>query len=57
MKIGTEASADAWSNPTSIMFGLLAVAATAFLGAVFLTGMPGASTHPTWSPTSGGAGC
>lgn len=38
VKIGTEASADAWSNPTSIMFGLLAVAATAFLGAVFLTG-------------------
>lgn len=36
VKPGTEASADAWSNPTSIMFGLLAVAATAFLGAVFL---------------------
>ena len=34
---GTEASADAWSNPTSLMFGLLAIAATAFLGAVFLT--------------------
>ncbi|MET7367823.1 cytochrome d ubiquinol oxidase subunit II [Streptomyces sp. NPDC005566] len=38
VKLGTEASADAWANPTSIMFGLLAVAATAFLGAVFLTG-------------------
>lgn len=36
VKPGTEASADAWSNPTSVMFGLLAVAATAFLGAVFL---------------------
>ncbi|MET9504919.1 cytochrome d ubiquinol oxidase subunit II [Streptomyces sp. NPDC006622] len=35
---GTEASADAWANPTSLMFGLLAVATTAFLGAVFLTG-------------------
>ncbi|MEW2176011.1 cytochrome d ubiquinol oxidase subunit II [Streptomyces sp. NPDC005406] len=38
VKPGTEASADAWANPTSIMFGLLAVAAAAFLGAVFLTG-------------------
>ncbi|WP_329226572.1 cytochrome d ubiquinol oxidase subunit II [Streptomyces sp. NBC_01460] len=36
VRLGTEASADAWSNPTSIVFGLLAVAATAFLGAVFL---------------------
>ncbi|WP_240802603.1 cytochrome d ubiquinol oxidase subunit II [Streptomyces sp. A0642] len=36
VKLGTEASADAWSNPTSVMFGLLAVAATALLGAVFL---------------------
>ena len=35
---GTEASADAWSNPTSLMFGLVAIATTAFLGAVFLTG-------------------
>ncbi|MFF0063145.1 cytochrome d ubiquinol oxidase subunit II [Streptomyces sp. NPDC005279] len=35
---GTEPSADAWSNPTSIIFGLVAVAATAFLGAVFLAG-------------------
>ncbi|MCX4820934.1 cytochrome d ubiquinol oxidase subunit II [Streptomyces sp. NBC_01142] len=35
---GTEASADAWSNPTSILFGLLTVASTAFLAAVFLTG-------------------
>ncbi|WP_318209635.1 MULTISPECIES: cytochrome d ubiquinol oxidase subunit II [unclassified Streptomyces] len=35
---GTEASADAWANPTSLMFGLLAVATTALLGAVFLTG-------------------
>ncbi|MFE7773338.1 cytochrome d ubiquinol oxidase subunit II [Streptomyces sp. NPDC057445] len=33
---GTEASADAWANPTSIFFGLLTIAATAFLGAVFL---------------------
>ncbi|MEU2156364.1 cytochrome d ubiquinol oxidase subunit II [Streptomyces sp. NPDC019396] len=33
---GTEASADAWSNPTSVFFGLLTIAATAFLGAVFL---------------------
>jgi cytochrome d ubiquinol oxidase subunit II len=33
---GTEASAEAWSNPTSVLFGLLTVASTAFLGAVFL---------------------
>lgn len=33
---GTEASADAWANPTSLLFGLLTVAATALLGAVFL---------------------
>ncbi|CAL9672067.1 Putative cytochrome bd menaquinol oxidase subunit II [Streptomyces sp. enrichment culture] len=33
---GTPAEADAWSNPTSLLFGLLAIAATAFLGAVFL---------------------
>ncbi|WP_030689273.1 cytochrome d ubiquinol oxidase subunit II [Streptomyces globisporus] len=35
---GTEASADVWTSPTSIVFGLVAVATTAFLGAVFLTG-------------------
>ncbi|MER5968401.1 cytochrome d ubiquinol oxidase subunit II [Streptomyces sp. NPDC002055] len=35
---GTTASADAWSNPTSVIAGLLAVASSAFLGAVFLTG-------------------
>ncbi|MGW1025311.1 cytochrome d ubiquinol oxidase subunit II [Streptomyces sp. NPDC002577] len=35
---GTPAAADAWSNPTSILFGLLAIALTAFLGAVFLAG-------------------
>ncbi|MFB6836418.1 cytochrome d ubiquinol oxidase subunit II [Streptomyces sp. NPDC056361] len=35
---GTEASVDAWANPTSLMFGLIAIAATAFVGAVFLTG-------------------
>ncbi|MFF4659349.1 cytochrome d ubiquinol oxidase subunit II [Streptomyces sp. NPDC001381] len=34
---GTPASADAWSNKTSVIAGLLTVAATAFLGAVFLT--------------------
>ncbi|MEV8094778.1 cytochrome d ubiquinol oxidase subunit II [Kitasatospora sp. NPDC085879] len=34
---GTTASADAWANTTSILAGLFAVAATAFLGAVFLT--------------------
>ncbi|MEW1750763.1 cytochrome d ubiquinol oxidase subunit II [Streptomyces angustmyceticus] len=34
---GTEASAHAWANPTSILFGLIAIVATAFLGAVFLT--------------------
>ncbi|MCX4751529.1 cytochrome d ubiquinol oxidase subunit II [Kitasatospora sp. NBC_01287] len=34
---GTTASADAWATTTSIMAGLLTVAATAFLGAVFLT--------------------
>ncbi|WP_351222592.1 cytochrome d ubiquinol oxidase subunit II [Streptomyces sp. NPDC002133] len=34
---GTEASAHAWANPTSLFFGLLTIAATAFLGAVFLS--------------------
>ncbi|MFJ6835948.1 cytochrome d ubiquinol oxidase subunit II [Streptomyces sp. NPDC091209] len=34
---GVTASADVWANTTSIVAGLLAVAATAFLGAVFLT--------------------
>ncbi|WP_406471917.1 cytochrome d ubiquinol oxidase subunit II [Streptomyces sp. NBC_01615] len=34
---GTNASAHAWSNGTSVITGLLTVAATAFLGAVFLT--------------------
>ncbi|MFD5436674.1 cytochrome d ubiquinol oxidase subunit II [Kitasatospora sp. NPDC127067] len=34
---GTTASSDAWANPTSIVAGLLTVAATAYLGAVFLT--------------------
>lgn len=33
---GTQASTDAWANPTSLLFGLLAVATTALLGAVFL---------------------
>ncbi|MGY3205706.1 cytochrome d ubiquinol oxidase subunit II [Streptomyces sp. TE5632] len=36
VKVGTTASADAWANPTSVLTGLLAIAATAFLGAVFL---------------------
>ncbi|MET7519337.1 cytochrome d ubiquinol oxidase subunit II [Streptomyces sp. NPDC005480] len=35
---GTEASADVWTSPTSLVFGLVAIATTAFLGAVFLTG-------------------
>ncbi|MFF5923324.1 cytochrome d ubiquinol oxidase subunit II [Streptomyces flavochromogenes] len=35
---GTEASADIWTSPTSLVFGLVAVATTAFLGSVFLTG-------------------
>ncbi|MFD3758975.1 cytochrome d ubiquinol oxidase subunit II [Streptomyces sp. NPDC058622] len=34
--VGTPASADAWANPTSVLTGLLAVAAVAFLGAVYL---------------------
>ncbi|MEE1825438.1 cytochrome d ubiquinol oxidase subunit II [Streptomyces sp. BE20] len=34
---GTTASADAWANATSVTAGLLAVCATAVLGAVFLT--------------------
>ncbi|MFI8504584.1 cytochrome d ubiquinol oxidase subunit II [Streptomyces sp. NPDC085524] len=34
---GVEASADAWANHASLAFGLLTVAATALLGAVFLT--------------------
>ncbi|WP_406001031.1 cytochrome d ubiquinol oxidase subunit II [Streptomyces sp. NBC_00829] len=36
VKVGTTASADAWANGTSVLTGLLAIAATAFLGAVFL---------------------
>ncbi|MER6290632.1 cytochrome d ubiquinol oxidase subunit II [Streptomyces sviceus] len=36
VQVGTTASADAWANGTSVLAGLLAVAATAFLGAVFL---------------------
>ncbi|MGW2202439.1 cytochrome d ubiquinol oxidase subunit II [Streptomyces sp. NPDC001774] len=35
---GTEASADVWTSPTSLVFGLVAIATTAFLGAVFLMG-------------------
>ncbi|MFJ3233858.1 cytochrome d ubiquinol oxidase subunit II [Streptomyces sp. NPDC086787] len=35
---GTSASTRAWANPTSLLFGLLAIAMTAFLGAVFLSG-------------------
>ncbi|MEV6316513.1 cytochrome d ubiquinol oxidase subunit II [Streptomyces sp. NPDC051776] len=35
---GTEASAHAWQNPTSVIAGLLSVGASAFLGAVFLAG-------------------
>lgn len=34
----TQPATDAWINPTSLMTGLLAVAASAFLGAVFLVG-------------------
>ncbi|MEU8465802.1 cytochrome d ubiquinol oxidase subunit II [Streptomyces sp. NPDC029003] len=34
---GTEASADAWAGPTSLLFGLLTIATTALLGAVFLS--------------------
>jgi len=36
VEVGTTASADAWANGTSVLTGLLAIAATAFLGAVFL---------------------
>ncbi|MEU1268743.1 cytochrome d ubiquinol oxidase subunit II [Streptomyces sp. NPDC005799] len=36
VKVGTTASPDAWANPTSVLAGLLAIAASAFLGAVFL---------------------
>ncbi|MFA3836093.1 cytochrome d ubiquinol oxidase subunit II [Streptomyces aureus] len=36
VKVGTPASADAWASGTSVLVGLLAIAATAFLGAVFL---------------------
>ncbi|WAZ26546.1 cytochrome d ubiquinol oxidase subunit II [Streptomyces cinnabarinus] len=35
---GTELSADVWTGATSLVFGLVAVAVTAFLGAVFLIG-------------------
>lgn len=34
---GVTASAEVWANATSLVAGLLAIAATAFLGAVFLT--------------------
>lgn len=34
--VGTPASAEVWANSTSVLAGLLAIAATAFLGAVFL---------------------
>ncbi|MGI5401809.1 cytochrome d ubiquinol oxidase subunit II [Streptomyces sp. CA-135486] len=34
--VGTTASADAWANPVSVLTGLLAIASSAFLGAVFL---------------------
>lgn len=34
----TRATTEVWANPTSLMTGLLAVAAGAFLGAVFLAG-------------------
>ncbi|WP_432188685.1 cytochrome d ubiquinol oxidase subunit II [Streptomyces sp. Tue6028] len=33
---GTMAATEAWANPTSLLFGLLAVATTALLGGVFL---------------------
>ena len=33
----TTASTDAWAHPSSVITGLLTIAATAFLGAVFLT--------------------
>lgn len=36
IRLGTTASADAWANPTSVIAGLLAVGAAAYLGAVFL---------------------
>jgi cytochrome d ubiquinol oxidase subunit II len=36
VKVGATASAHAWANGTSVLVGLLAIAATAFLGAVFL---------------------
>ncbi|MET7657414.1 cytochrome d ubiquinol oxidase subunit II [Streptomyces sp. NPDC005356] len=36
VEVGTTASADAWANGTSVLVGLLAIAATTFLGAVFL---------------------
>ncbi|MEV0977873.1 cytochrome d ubiquinol oxidase subunit II [Streptomyces sp. NPDC049915] len=36
VEVGTTASADAWASGTSVLVGLLAIAATAFLGAVFL---------------------
>ncbi|MFJ7964080.1 cytochrome d ubiquinol oxidase subunit II [Streptomyces sp. NPDC096324] len=36
VEVGTPPTAHVWANPTSILAGLLAIAATAFLGAVFL---------------------
>ncbi|WUH91218.1 cytochrome d ubiquinol oxidase subunit II [Streptomyces sp. NBC_00433] len=34
--VGTASAAHVWANPTSVLAGLLAIAASAFLGAVFL---------------------
>jgi cytochrome d ubiquinol oxidase subunit II len=36
VEVGTTASAHAWANPTSVITGLLVIAASAFLGAVYL---------------------
>ena len=52
---GTAASAHAWANTTSVVAGLLAVAATAFLGAVFLTADAHRFDAPDLVGTSGGA--
>ncbi|PBC70713.1 cytochrome bd-I ubiquinol oxidase subunit 2 apoprotein [Streptomyces sp. TLI_235] len=43
---GTTASADVWANTASVQTGLLTVAATAYLGAVFLTADAGRFDAP-----------
>jgi cytochrome d ubiquinol oxidase subunit II len=53
VKVGTTASADAWANGTSVLVGLLTIAATAFLGAVFSAPTPAVRRRRSRRTTSG----